>query len=154
MLPVGLASAISNSPIMLGLINFFMGGRKLRTDTVSIFALLTILAKMRRFRRGSLGYQHEHTLIGHWLDAVHVLAAHDQEAAVELASCGRLIKGYGDTRYRTTQQMLKIIQRVQNLAGPKTNTSLPSATELAQLRDAAFAGDDNVAFEEALAIQS
>jgi hypothetical protein len=50
--------------------------------------------------------------------------------------------------------MLKIIQRVQNLADSKTNTSLPSATELAQLRDAAFAGDDNVAFEEALAIQS
>ncbi|MBT7174545.1 MAG: indolepyruvate oxidoreductase subunit beta family protein [Gammaproteobacteria bacterium] len=154
MLPVGLASAISNSRIMLGLINFFMGGRKLRTDTVSIFALLTILAKMRRFRRGSLGYQHEHTLIALWLEAVHVLAAHDQEAAVELANCGRLIKGYGDTRYRTTQQMLKIIQRVQNLADSKTNTSLPSATELAQLRDAAFAGDDNVAFEEALAIQS
>ena len=154
MLPVGLATAISNSRTMVGLINFFMGGRKLRTDTVSIFALLTILAKMRRFRRGSLGYQHEHTLIAHWLDAVRVLAAHDLEAAVELASCGRLIKGYGETRYRTTQQILKIIQCVQNAADATTDMRLPTATELAQLRDAAFAGDDNIAFESALANQA
>ena len=154
MLPVKMASAILNNRIMFGFINFFMGGRKLRTDSVSVFALLTMLAKMRRFRRGSLGYLDEHTLIGHWLEAIHVLAAHDQEAAIELAACGRLIKGYGDTRYRTTQQMLKIIKRIQNMTDTEPNKNWPSATELVRLRDAAYAGDDNVAFEEALAVQS
>ncbi len=154
MLPVGLASAILNSRIMFGFVNFFMGGRKLRTDTVSMFALLTLLAKMRRFRRGSLGYLQEQTRIGHWLEAVRVLASHDQEAAIELAACGRLIKGYGDTRHRTTLQMSKIVQRIQNVADTNGNRSWPSAAELVRLREAAFAGDDNVAFEEALAVQS
>jgi len=148
MLPAGLANRILGSRIMFRFLDFFMGGRKLRTDTVLVFGVLVLLAKMRRFRRASLGYRDEHTRIDNWLQAITSLAAHNQNAAIELAACGRLIKGYGDTRTRTTQQMEKIVRRV--LEGLGSDSEFPSAGELAQWRDAAFADDNNRAFEKAM----
>jgi len=151
MLPAGLAVKMLNNRTVYRFLDIFMVGRKLRTDTVLVFGVLALLAKMRRFRRSSLGYLDEHARIDSWLSAIGELAAQDNKAAIELAACGRLIKGYGDTRARTTQQMAKIIERAR---GSLSAGAGSSARELAQWRDAAFADDENNAFDAAIAVDS
>jgi indolepyruvate ferredoxin oxidoreductase beta subunit len=144
LLPPGLGNYVLNSTVCNKFLNLFTGGKQLRTNTVTVFLALRFLAGLRRFRRGMLGYQHEHAMIGRWLTAVREVAGKDQELALELADCGRLVKGYGDTRARTTTQMLAILQRVE--AGESV-----AADTVRQWRSEALADDSGEAFNEALA---
>ncbi|MDO8861932.1 indolepyruvate oxidoreductase subunit beta family protein [Haliea sp. E1-2-M8] len=124
-------------------LGWFTGGKRLRTNTITVFVLLRGLAGMRRWRRASLGYSHEHALIQGWLQAVRRAAGSDHALALELVECGRLVKGYGDTRARTTAQMQEILAYA---AGGGV-----SAAAVASLRDAALADDEGRAFSLALA---
>lgn len=80
-------------------------------------------------------------MINSWLDAVNLLAKSDLAAAQEMADCGRLIKGYGETRYRTSSQLTAIVSKAE---------SSPAAEEIAELYEAAFADDENKAFKKTL----
>ncbi|MDP4650803.1 MAG: indolepyruvate ferredoxin oxidoreductase, partial [Haliea sp.] len=77
-----------------------------------------------------------------WLQAVRRAAGSEPALALELVECGRLVKGYGDTRARTTAQMQAIVAHAA--------TGTASAASIAALRDAALADDEGRAFALAL----
>lgn len=126
-------------------LGFFVGGgKKLRTDRLSVYLLLRFLGMLGRFRRASLGYRHEHRMMRAWLSVITAAAREDLVQALELARCGCLVKGYGDTRARTTSQLSAIVQKAQQglLAEPQ---------EVARLRTAALADDTGAELQQALA---
>ncbi len=117
-------------------LNLFAGGKKLRTDGFFIFVFLRILASFRFIRRSSLGFLHEHSMIHRWLDSIVEALGDDHDRALALARCGRLIKGYGDTRHRTSSQLMAIVDRADRL---------PTAN-IKSLRDAALEDDAGEGF--------
>ncbi len=143
LLPVRLGRWVQASPACRRFLGWFTGGKRLRTNTVTVFLLLRGLAGLRRWRRWTLGYSHEHALIQSWLQAVRSTAGSDQALALELVECGRLVKGYGDTRARTTAQMQAILAHAA--------TGSASAAGIAALREAALADDEGRAFAQAMA---
>lgn len=145
MLPAGLGRRLRDSRFFSGVIGRFTGGRKLRTSTIGVFAMLRLLAGMRRWRRASLAYAEEHALIDRWLAAVTRAAREgDLQLARELAESGRIVKGYGDTRARTSGQLEAMLARVEE-------RDLPAAATVAAWRVAALADDEGRAFRAALA---
>lgn len=143
LMPAALGRRVQASPACRRVLGRFTGGKRLRTNTITVFLLLRTLAGLRRWRRSTLGYSHEHALIRSWLQAVRDAAGRDQALARELVECGRLVKGYGDTRARTTAQMQAILAHA---AGGSV-----SASSIAALREAALADDEGQAFTQALA---
>jgi indolepyruvate ferredoxin oxidoreductase beta subunit len=143
LLPPDLARAILNSGMCRRFLNLFTGGKQLRTDTITMFVVLRLLAGLRRWRRTGLGYQHEHAMIQRWLLAVKAAASRDQALAREIVECGRMVKGYGATRQRTTGQLLAILEHVEHC-------DALAASEIAGLRLAALADDDGAAFSASL----
>lgn len=75
-------------------------GLYIRTTSVSGFLLLRGLAGLRWWRRRTWRFHEEQSLIGQWLDAIERAARHDAGLALEIALCGQLVKGYGDTHAR------------------------------------------------------
>lgn len=144
LLPRALGQRVQASPGCRRVLGWFTGGKRLRTNTVSVFLLLRGLAGLRRWRRSTLGYSHEHALIQSWLQALrHAAGSSDQALALELVECGRLVKGYGDTRARTTAQMQAVLAHAES--------DSVSADSIAALREAALADDEGRAFTRALA---
>ncbi len=143
-MPPSLGQWMMSSSACRSFLNLFTGGKKLRTNTITIYLALRFLASLRRFRRGMLGYQHEQAMIDRWLLAVRTATQRDPELALEIALCGRLVKGYGDTRARTTAQMLEILDRVEQ-------DGTVSAPVVRSLRTSALGDDAGEAFAEALA---
>ena len=138
-MPVAVGRWIMGSPLCCRVLNLFSGGKQLRTDTVFIFVVLRCLSGLRRWRRGSLGYQHEHAMIRRWLDAIKATAKDDQGLAREVCECGRMIKGYGATRARTTAQLMRIVQELD--ADAKVGANV-----IAGLRQSALQDDAGDAF--------
>lgn len=144
MLPAGLGRRLQSSRFFSSLIGRFAGGKKLRTNTIGVFLVLRTLAGMRRWRRSSLAYAEEHALINGWLAAIQSAASRgDLDLARELAECGRIIKGYGDTRARTKGQLGDILSCV-------TGAEPVTAATVAEWREAALADDEGRAFRQAL----
>ena len=83
---------------------------------------------------------HEHAMIRRWLDATVEALGDDHERALALARCGRLIKGYGETRHRTSSQLMAIVDRAADL--PPAN--------IKSLRDAALEDDVGEGFSKML----
>ena len=72
----------------------------LRTDTITGYLRLRFVAGLKGLRRRGLRYEQEQALIEQWLDYIQKSVELDYRLACEVAECGRLIKGYGDTRER------------------------------------------------------
>ena len=125
------------------LINLFTGGKRIRTNTISAYLLLWFTAGLRRRRRKSWVYAHEHTMIDRWLTAVKNAVSDDYAMALELVECARLIKGYGETRRRGRDQLSAILDRYEQAAGPGLD-------RISNLRKAALKDDDGTAFNLAL----
>lgn len=118
----------------------FAKGRHVETTGLRWFLMLSLLAGWRRWRRGTLRYQMEQARIEGWLALIR---AADADAAIELARCQRLIKGYGETFARGLGNYARIVERWR--AGGL------DAAGLRRLREAALADEDGVALGEALA---
>lgn len=138
-MPAWLGRAVSNSKIGCALLGLFARPRNIRTNSVTGYLSLYWLAKMRRFRRSSLIYQVEQQHIAEWLSAIEARTVADYPLGLEIARCGRLIKGYGDTRERGLSSMQGILSCLGELA------TAPSAG-VAALREAALADDEGRAF--------
>ena len=139
-MPAALGRYALDSRALRALLGLLAKPRKLRTNSVHGFLAFYLLAKLRRWRRGSLVYQLEQAHIEQWLEAIQRAAATDYELAVELARCGRLIKGYGKTRERGSGNMQRIL-------GLWRQQGQLSARALAGLREAALAGEDGEAMD-------
>ena len=74
--------------------------------------LLRGLAGVRRFRRSTFGYAHERKMIDRWYEAV--LSADEHDMAMAIAALGGMVKGYGETRYRTTSRLMQILDYVEH----------------------------------------
>lgn len=81
-------------------------GLHVKSSSVNGFLMLRLLAALRPLRRRSARYAEEQALIERWLKAI--AAAEHPELALEIALCGRLIKGYGDTNRRAKANFLRI----------------------------------------------
>lgn len=138
-MPAGLGRFVLNSGSLSRVLAFFAKPRNLRTNSVHGFLAFYLMAKLRRFRRGSLAYQQEHAHIAEWLDAIRAATVSDPALALELARCGRLIKGYGDTRERGTGNLQRILKIFREAA------QLPAAS-VSALREAALDGEGGESF--------
>jgi indolepyruvate ferredoxin oxidoreductase beta subunit len=121
----------------------FGKGRHVKTTGMHWFVLLSILASLRRWRRGTLRYGIEQQRIEGWLTLVREAAVHDPELAGELIACQRLIKGYGDTFARGVSSYTRIVARYA--------AGTADAATIRRLREAALADEDGVALGTALA---
>jgi|TARA_B110000908_G_scaffold164822_1_gene213367 indolepyruvate ferredoxin oxidoreductase beta subunit len=142
-LPARLGKAIIGSNLGRKLLNLVSGPKKLKTNTLVIYFSLRFLAMLRRFRRSSLGYQHELSMINNWLDAICLSASSDRALAMEIAECGRIVKGYGSTRERTSEQNTAIVSACFKHRGLR-------AEDVKALRQAALEDDSNTAFNQIL----
>jgi indolepyruvate ferredoxin oxidoreductase beta subunit len=71
-----------------------------------------VLAKLRRWRPHTYRFQVEQHEIERWLGLIGGAAELSDELALEAAECARLIKGYGDTHKRGTDNYRQIEQHV------------------------------------------
>ncbi len=134
-LPAGLGRRILDSPRLSAWIRrLFAKGRHVRTTSLCWFLLLSLLAGLRRWRRGTLRYAHEQARIESWLALIRDAAARDPELATELAKCQQLIKGYGDTFARGLAKYDRVISQYH---GRKLD-----AAQLRRLREAALASEE------------
>ncbi len=94
-------------------------GIHLRTDTVSGFAVLVALRSMRRWRPRLSRYAAEQVAIERWLAAVIACLGHDSALALEVAQCGNLVKGYGETHARGHRHLAAVLDDLgRQLASP------------------------------------
>lgn len=107
MLPRRWGAALLKSGMARRWCGRLLGPRTLRTDRISMQLLLRCLAGLRRFRRSTLGYAHERHMIDRWYNAV--LSAEGHDRAMAIATLGGMVKGYGETRHRTTSRLMQIL---------------------------------------------
>jgi indolepyruvate ferredoxin oxidoreductase, beta subunit len=140
-LPARLGRYLQDSAVFSRLIGLFAKPRNVRTNGVFGYVTFYLMAGMRRFRRASLIYQIENGHIENWLDAVEQIARRDYALALELARCGRLVKGYGSTRERGTRNLECILGLIQQGLAD-------SADVVAGLRSAALEDDRGEALQQ------
>src|SRR5438128_4803684 len=92
-----------------GLANKLNIGMHVKTTSLSGFLALRFLAWLRPLRPLTSRWHEEQALIGRWLVAIAAAAKRDARLALEIALCGRLIKGYGDTHKRCNGNFLRIL---------------------------------------------
>jgi len=106
LLPTGLSRRLVAWAEKRGLMQKLNVGLHVKTSSVFGFLLLRSLAWLRPLRRMSARFAEEQALIERWLSAI--AAAPAPALALEIALCGRLIKGYGDTNRRAKANFLRI----------------------------------------------
>jgi indolepyruvate ferredoxin oxidoreductase beta subunit len=87
-------------------------GMEVNTVSVTGFLRFWALAKLRRWRPRTYRYGEEQRAIESWLSLITKAAQLSAEFALEVAECARLIKGYGDTNKRGTQNFRVIEEHV------------------------------------------
>ena len=78
----------------------FNVGMHVRPTTVTGFLMLRFLAGLRWWRPYTWRFEEEQARIQKWLDAIVRAAPQDPALAAEIAACGQIMKGYGDTHAR------------------------------------------------------
>lgn len=106
----------------------------MRVNSTSVFgwSQLRLLASLKSWRRRTYRFADEQAMIEQWLDAIVKTAATQPDFAMEVASCARLLKGYGDTHSRGRSNFLRIFGTV---VVPALETG-PMAADTARLRGA------------------
>ena len=110
---------------------------------------LRLLSAMRALRPSSSRWATEQALIDRWLAALDQATREHAPLGLEIARCGRLIKGYGATNERGKDNLLHLID---HLARPRPGgPDAPSrARAVAAARDAALADEGGKALDAAL----
>lgn len=123
----------------------------LRTHAIHGVLLLRMLAALRRVRRFGARYRDEQCAIERWLRALESGCAEDAALGLEIALCGRLIKGYGATNERGKTNLAHILEHVV-----EATRGQPLAARVAAIRDArdaALADEGGKALDTELARQ-
>jgi indolepyruvate ferredoxin oxidoreductase beta subunit len=147
MLPASLGRALSGLARARGWERKPGIGMCIRSTSVSGFLLLRLLAGLRWWRPHSWRYAEEQSRIERWLAAIGTAAARDAALAQEIAGCGQLMKGYGDTHARAVRSFELIAARC--FGGDAEPAELARAVSAA--RRAALADPDGEALSAALA---
>jgi indolepyruvate ferredoxin oxidoreductase beta subunit len=147
LLPSGLSRRLLAWAGKRGLMQKLNVGLHLNSSSVTGFLMLRSLAWLRPLRRMSARYAEEQALIERWLSAI--AAAPEAELALEIALCGRLIKGYGDTNRRAKASFLRIFDTLVeggSLPDPKARAAAVRAA-----REGALADPEGLGLEATLA---
>ena len=150
-LPPRLGKALSGWAERHGLTDRLHLPLRLRSTTVTGHLLLRLLAGVRPWRRRSHRFAEEQQRIEHWLDAIARAAAFDAALGFEIALCGRLIKGYGDTHKRGLGNFTAIMAALVEPALSRRDRS--AAVAVKRAREAALADPDGTALSRALAAE-
>ena len=124
-------------------------GLYVRTTGIAGFLQMRLLAALRPLRRSMSRFHEEQALIERWLGAIRAAAAADRTLALEIALCGRLVKGYGDTNRRGKENLARIMDTLVAGGGPASVAERAAAIRGA--REAALADPDGRTLEQALA---
>lgn len=121
---------------------------KIGTHSVIGMLLLRMLASLRRVRRWGSRYAQEQSLIEDWLAAVHAGLQQSHALGLEMARCGRLIKGYGSTQERGRDNLLHILQHLGSAAA--TASPEDRARAIQQAREAALKDEAGTSLDQVL----
>jgi indolepyruvate ferredoxin oxidoreductase beta subunit len=148
-LPRGLSGALTRWAARRGLTHKLNVGMYVKTTSVFGFLTLRLLASLRRLRRMTARYHEEQALVDRWFAAVRAAAPRDLGLALEIALCGRLIKGYGDTHRRGKENFLRILDTI--VVGGTFASDAERATAIRQAREAALADPEGRKLDQSLA---
>jgi indolepyruvate ferredoxin oxidoreductase, beta subunit len=144
--PAGLGLRLARSAWATKFLARFTGGRRVKSSTISGFLMLRGIARLKRWRRGTLRYKIEDARIERWLACIEESAGHNHALAVEVARAQRLVKGYGDTHERGWHNFSRLMSEL-----PRLHDRAEGAAILARLQEAALADDAGSALEHELA---
>jgi indolepyruvate ferredoxin oxidoreductase beta subunit len=137
-LPAGLGARLhASSRARRWFAPLFRKGRHVETAHVRGFLMLYAVAGLRRWRRGTFRYRLEQERIGAWLAQIETLATRPggYDAAVELAECQRLVKGYSDTHERGLKNYGAVVDAVQRLSDRADLAAIVKRLRTAALAD-------------------
>jgi indolepyruvate ferredoxin oxidoreductase beta subunit len=126
-------------------------GMHVRTTSVGGFLLLRLLASLRPLRPLTSRWHEEQKLIGRWLTAITAAAKHDPALALEIAQCGRLIKGYGETHARGKANFTRILETL--VEGDAITDPQGRAKAIRAAREGALADPEGRKLEQSLEAQ-
>jgi indolepyruvate ferredoxin oxidoreductase, beta subunit len=126
-------------------------GMHVKTTSVSGFLLLRCLASLRPLRPMTSRWRQEQALIGRWLAAITAAAKHHPGLALEIAMCGRLIKGYGETHARGKANFLRIFDTL--VEGEVIGDPQARAAAIRAAREGALADPEGRKLEQSLETQ-
>jgi indolepyruvate ferredoxin oxidoreductase beta subunit len=149
LLPRWLARPLKGLAAMTGLANKLNVGMHVKTTSVSGFLLMRCLAWLRPLRPFTSRWHEEQALIGRWLAAIAGAAKRDAGLALEIALCGRLIKGYGETHKRGKGNFLRILDTL--VEGGAVADPRARAEAIRAARESALADPEGRTLEGSLA---
>jgi indolepyruvate ferredoxin oxidoreductase alpha subunit len=126
-------------------------GMEINTASISGFLRFYILAKLRRWRPRSWRFQEEQREIENWLKLIARAAPLSAALAIEIAECARLIKGYGDTHKRGSDNYRVIASQVIEPALAGQIAIRQAADAIASARTAALLDPEGEALSKCLA---
>ena len=121
---------------------------KIATHSVLGFGALRLLSACKGLRRRGSRFRAEQALIERWLAGVGLGAREHPQLGLELAECGRLIKGYGSTNEHGKDNLLHVLNHLATEAPFDTPALRAAAVRAARL--AALADDAGKALDKAL----
>lgn len=114
----------------------------IRSDTILGHGALRFVAGRRKKRRNTPRFAEEQAAIDRWLDAVMRGLPESPALALEIARCGQLVKGYGETRKRAMHNFEAIYSAlIRPAVGGAANVGDPAA-RIAAAREAALADEE------------
>jgi indolepyruvate ferredoxin oxidoreductase beta subunit len=119
---------------------------KIGTHTVFGALALKFVAALKGQRRRGSRFALEQALIERFLAAVDRGTREDTALGLELAMCGRLVKGYGSTNERGKENLLHIVDHLAFGAG----SAAERTAAVRAARNAALADDAGKALDQAL----
>ena len=114
----------------------------IRSDTIVGHAALRFVASLKGRRRNTPRFAEEQAAIERWLDAVARGLAHSPALALEVARCGQLIKGYGETRKRALRNFEAIYSTLIQPAIDGGRDGGQRAKRIAAARQAALSDEE------------
>ncbi|OLM02034.1 Indolepyruvate oxidoreductase subunit IorB II [Pseudonocardia sp. Ae406_Ps2] len=120
-------------------------GMVLDTTSVTGYAMLATMARMRPLRPRSLRFVEEQKAIEAWTALALGIAAEDTDLATEVVVCQKVLKGYGATYAHGNDSFALLCRAAGELRG-----RADAAAVLARLRSAALADEDGAALREQL----
>jgi len=147
-LPPRLSRWLTGWAARRGLTDRLNVGMYVKTTSIFGFLQLRTLAAMRRLRRMTARYHDEQPLIDRWLAAIRTAGARDLGLALEIALCGRLIKGYGDTHRRGKASFLRILDTI--VTGGSFESDTARAIAIKAAREAALADPEGRKLDQSL----
>lgn len=131
-----LGNAIERRPRLVAQLGRLLcGPRRVRTDTISGFLLLYVIAGLRGWRRRTLRHTREWGRLDAWLIQVRTVAAEDPGLAAELLANQRLIKSYSDTHTRGLDKYTHVMAAAERLRGHSDAASWVRRLQEADLKD-------------------